>query len=219
MTFATRVIEFYENFAAPPGLPNDVSLINPYRNDSRKEAIDSYYSKYFDDGNVRHHILGINPSRMNKTATGVHYTDGYALENYCKIDNEFSKARELTSDFFYRVISAAGGPENFFSRVFPWAMMPVTVNSKGNYANYYASDIVEDLSKLVESNVQWTAKLPSTGRLVILGSGENEKFFQKLPGAPFGYNDVRVLPHPRWIMQYNRTKMDNYIELYISALN
>ena len=218
MTFVTRVIEFYENFAVPPGLPSDLSLTNPYQDDNRRAAINSYYSKYFDDDKFRHHILGINPSRMNATATGIHYTDGFALQNYCDIGNSFSKSRELTSDFFYRVVIAVGGPEKFFGRVFPWAMMPVTVTKKGNYANYYANDVVEDLSKLVENNVHWTSKLPSTGRLVILGSGENKKFFQKLSGAPFGYNEVRVLPHPRWIMQYNHSKLNIYVDEYIDAL-
>lgn len=218
MSIRQKVIEFYQNFAPPAELPADVELINPYDGADRRAAIEAFYAKFFDDGDVRVHILGINPSRMHPTATGVNYTDGYALNEYCGIENSFAQNRELTSDFFYRVVQAMGGATPFFGRVFPWAMMPVTVTKKGNYANYYGNDVVEDLKGLVEDNVRWTSRLPSTGRLVILGSGENQKFFDNMQGSPFGYNDVRVVPHPRWVLQYNRSKVDQYIEQYVDAL-
>jgi hypothetical protein len=218
VTFRNRVTEFYQTFSAPTSLSADIELINPYEDSSRRRAIEEYYAKFFNDENVRVHILGINPSRMHPTATGVNYTDGYALENFCGIENSFSKSRELTSDFFYQVVDAIGGAEEFFGRIFPWAMMPVTVTKKGNYANYYGNDVVEDLKDLVRENVKWTSQLPSTGRLVILGSGENQKFFENLPGSPFGYNDVRVVPHPRWVLQYNRANVDKFIGQYVDAL-
>lgn len=219
VTIRKSVIKFYRSFTPPPGLSSDVELINPYDNEERREAIEQYYAKYFDDEDARIHILGINPSRMHPTATGVNYTDGFALAEYCGIENNFSKNRELTSDFFYRVINVMGGASEFFGRVFPWAMMPVTVTKKGNYANYYSNDVVEDLKHLVEENVKWTSRLPSSGRLVILGTGENQKFFESMRGSPFGYNDVRVVPHPRWIMQYNRGKVGKFIEQYQDALS
>lgn len=218
MSIRNEVINFYKNFAPPPHLPADLELVNPYEHAERSEAIEAFYAKFFDDNNVRVHILGINPSRMNQTATGVNYTDGFALEEYCGIHNNFSKNRELTSNFFYKVVQAMGGASDFFARVFPWAMMPVTVTKKSNYANYYGNDVVEDLKDLVEENVRWTSKLPSTGKLVILGSGENHKFFEEMQGSPFGYNEVRVVPHPRWVMQYNSSKLDHYIDQYVDAL-
>lgn len=219
MSIRNEVIDFYQKFVGPSKLPTDLELINPYADEDRRNAIHSFYDKYYDDSKVRVHVLGINPSRMHKTATGINYTDGFALSEYCGIDNSFSKTRELTADFFYRVVNAMGGPSEFFARIFPWAMMPVCVTKQGDYANYYEESVVEHLRDLVEENVRWTSKLPSTGKLVILGTGENHKFFEGMPGSPFGYNEVRVVPHPRWVMQYNRSKLDDYIDQYIEALS
>lgn len=219
MTIAAKVLGFYQGFEQPAGLPDNVSLENPYDNAQRHASIDAFYNKYFNDMNPRIHILGINPSRLTTTATGVNYTDGFALQEYCDLPNDFSKTRELTADFFYRVVLAMGGTDDFYSTIFPWAMMPVTVTKKGNYANYYSNDIVEDMKSLVVENIKWTSELPRTGRVVILGTGENQKVFNSLPGSPFGYNDVRVLPHPRWIMQYNRDKVDKFVADYVDALS
>jgi len=219
MDFGAKVVQFYRDFRPPENLPDGIELANPYEHPARRGAIEQFYAKFFSDEFARIHILGINPSRLNTTATGVNYTDGYALKNYCEIDNDFSQSRELTADFFYRVVDAMGGASTFYRRVFPWAMMPVTVTKEGNYANYYSNDILEDMKSLVSDNIRWLTSLPANGKLVILGAGENQKVFNGLPGSPFGYNEVVTLPHPRWIMQYNRNKIDAYIEDYVNALS
>lgn len=218
MLFRDQVIDFYSNFQNPRNLPEGVVIHNPFDDAGRRAAIQSFYDKFFADDRVRIHILGINPSKITSTSTGVNYTDGFALANYCGIDNEFSKGRELTSDFFYQVVQAMGGAKEFYSRVFGWAMMPLSVTNKGSYANYYDLKIHEILEEIVKQNIKWTSNLPSNGRAVILGTGENTKKFQELEGSPFGYNEVKYLPHPRWILQYNRSKVDKYIEMYVNAL-
>jgi hypothetical protein len=219
MLFKDHVIEFYKNFEKPDGLPKNVVIHNPFEDAARREAIEAFYEKFFADTQVRVHILGINPSKLTSTSTGVNYTDGFALASYCGIDNQFSKSRELTSDFFYRVVQAMGGAGQFYERIFAWAMMPLSITNNGNYTNYY--DLIENIGveEIVRKNISWISKLPSTGKAVILGSGENMKYFQSLEGSPFGYNEVIYLPHPRWILQYNRKNIDKYLKMYIDALS
>ena len=107
--------------------------------------------------------------------------------------------------------------EEFYSRVLPWAALPVAVTSEGSYANYYQIDRKE-IVDLVMMNITWLSKLPRVGKLVVLGVGENKQYLENLDGYPFGYNEVIYLPHPRWIMQYNRKKLDQYIAAYGAAL-
>lgn len=219
MPVSDYVIDFYKTFSSPNGLPANVVVHNPFSDPQRRAAIETFYSTFYSDNKPRIHVLGINPSKFHATSTGIHYTDGFALENYCGIKNDFSKSRELTSEFIYRVIEELGGAKDAFSNVFLWAMMPVSVTEDGKYVNYYESSSVDLLSSVVRSNVEWLSKVPSTGRVVILGIGENAKFFDHLEGKPLVYDTVRYLPHPRWIMQYNRKKIEYYIEQYIDAMS
>lgn len=217
MNFCKEVIEFYQKFENGV-LPEGVVIHNPISTMERRIAIDAFYEKYFDDEKSRVHVIGINPSKINNTSTGVNYTDGFALLNYCGINNDFSKSRELTADFFYKVVMAAGGSEIFYKEVFPWALMPLSITKDGSYINYYDCSVQEALKDIVEENMRWVSKLPSRGRLVVLGKGENLKSFKNLSGTPFGYNTVLSLPHPRWIMQYNRDKVDQYIDIYLESI-
>lgn len=219
MTYFEDVVDFYENFEIPAGLPDGVAIHNPFHDAQRRDAIERFYEKFFSDGNARIHLLGINPSKINQTSTGINYTDGFALEEFCGLQNGFSRGRELTSDFFYRVVLAMGGAEEFYARIFAWAMMPLSVTSSGGYVNYYDEDLEGALSDVVRQNVKWTSERPSTGRALIVGTGENKKVFENLDGTPFGYNDVKYLPHPRWIMQYNRNSVDKYVGQYVDALS
>lgn len=219
MTYSKDVVDFYKNFQTSGRLPDGVVIHNPFDNAERRNAIERFYERFFADDNARIHVLGINPSKLNQTSTGVNYTDGFALEEFCGLQNGFSKGRELTSDFFYRVVLAMGGAEEFYARVFAWAMMPLSVTSSGGYVNYYDEDVEGALDEIVRQNVKWTSERPSTGRALIVGTGENKKSFEKLEGAPFGYNDVKYLPHPRWIMQYNRDSVDKYVGQYVDALS
>lgn len=200
MTLRDQIIEFYSNFRTTDVFSPGVQLHNPFDAPNRRSAIEQFCRSFYDDTSPRVHLLGINPSRLTNSSTGVNYTDGFALQEYCGIPNDFSKSRELTSSFFYRVVESFGGAATFYNRVFAWAAMPVAITNGETYANYYDVDD-EIVKEIVVDNLNWMLKLPSVGKLVILGSGENKKYLESLPGFPFGYNDVICLPHPRWIMQ------------------
>lgn len=219
MTIGEEVVKFYENFGLQSTLPEGVEVHNPFDDPKKRSAIIEFCQKYYADSNGRTHILGINPSRMTATTTGVNYTDGYALKYYCGIDNEFSASRELTSDFFYRVVEKMGGADTFYKTTFAWAIMPLSVTKEGGYENYYEESLLMYLLDIILSNMAWLqTSIPSTGKAVVLGTGENKKSFGQLAGHPFGYDQVEYLPHPRWVMQYNRAKLDHYTDLYVKAL-
>jgi len=220
MTISKEVIALYDKPPFPTVVGNHVQIHNPFDDPAKKDAIYAFCEKFYNDDKPRLHLLGINPSRLTDTSSGVNYTDGFALDNLCGIDNEFSKTRELTSKFFYMVVEKMGGAALFYANIFAWALMPLSVTKDNSYKNYYENDVIEQLRAIVLANVNWLNKnVPATGVAVILGTGENKNSFQKLVGYPFGYKKITYLPHPRWVMQYNSAKLDYYINMYVDALS
>lgn len=219
MTVSNEIIEFYKNFRPPNSLPAEIEIHNPFGDPKRKHLIEEFCQKYYNDNIPRTHLIGINPSRLAKTSTGINYTDGYALKNYCGIENDFSESRELTSRFFYMVVEKFGGAGKFYDSTLAWAMMPLSVTKESQYKNYYERDVKEHVARIVSENVAWLSALPSNGKAVVIGIGENKRHFSELEGSPFTYGETIFLPHPRWIMQYKQDQIDKYVDEYIEALS
>lgn len=219
MNISREVVRFYESPPFSLNVGNQLTVHNPFDDANRAQAIKDFCRKFYDDSETRTHLLGINPSRLTASSTGVNYTDGFALEEHCGIANEFSKSRELTSRFFYNVVENMGGASAFYNGVFAWATMPLPVTREGSYINYYEADAVDRLMPIIVANIEWLkGKIPSNGRAVILGTGDNKKMLERLAGFPFGYDRVDYLPHPRWVMQYKSAHLDKYVEMYANAL-
>ena len=51
-----------------------------------------------------------------------------------------------------------------------------------------------------------------------LGEGTNYKIFQRLNAKHSFFKEIIPLPHPRFIMQYRRKKVDEYVKLYLQKL-
>jgi hypothetical protein len=51
-----------------------------------------------------------------------------------------------------------------------------------------------------------------------LGEGENFRYLSKLNSRFQFFGSIEALPHPRFIMQYKRKKLDDYIQIYLAKL-
>ena len=218
MTISEQVIDFYKDFQPPIGLPNHIHLHNPWDDKDRRAAITEFCNKFYNDSTPRIHLIGINPSKLVKTSTGVNYTDGYALQNRCGIGNDFDKHRELTSEFFYRMSDACGDANKLYSNIFAWALMPFAITSDGLYKNHYDAEVASSVDTIIRANLDWLSRIPSTGRAVVLGKGKNAAKFDALVGTSGMYREIIILPHPRWILQYQRKDVDKFIDQYLNAL-
>lgn len=58
-------------------------------------------------------MLGINPGRLGAGSTGICFTDTKRCEADLGFPVEGMRTHEPSSDFFYRVVRAAGGAEAF----------------------------------------------------------------------------------------------------------
>jgi len=54
--------------------------------------------------------------------------------------------------------------------------------------------------------------------LIVVGAGKNVKFIESLNNEVGFFKKVISLDHPRFIMQYRRKKLDEYIDHYLEML-
>ncbi|HYG17288.1 MAG TPA: uracil-DNA glycosylase family protein [Ohtaekwangia sp.] len=220
MTFAEKVIRFYQSLDLSVPLPEGVLAMNPFQDEVAMTLCDSFYKKFFNDHLQRTMIIGINPGRHGGGITGVPFTDPVKLEQL-GIPNPLKKKTELSADFIYRMIEHFGGAERFYARSFVSAMSPLGFTKDGKNLNYY--DIKELLAAVEPFMIRCIKTQLDFGisREVCfcLGEGKNFSYLVKLNGRFGFFKDIIPLAHPRFIMQYRRKYLDVYVEGYIRNLN
>ncbi len=213
-TFGLRVMAYYDNLERFRWVTPEVAILSPIADDERRRAMAAFCHEFYSDNQNRVFWLGINPSRVRRTSTGVPYTDGFALQEICGIPNGFNKSRELTSDFFYRFVNAYGGPEAFYRRHYAGAAFPLSILRKEKYCNYYDRNLPDEISKSIPGMVARQAEIGHAGVLVIVGSGQNAKILKRINDKLGIFSDVLVVEHPRYVMQYKSAELERYLEKF-----
>ncbi|MBY5957259.1 DUF4918 family protein [Membranicola marinus] len=219
-TFGEQVIEFHQNLKVPDHLPVGVEWINNLDQEETQRCITEFFSRYFSDHRKRLFLFGINPGRFGAGLTGVGFTDPVYLEERCGISNLFDKRHELSSHFIYRVIDAYGSVERFYKHHFITSLLPLGLLKDGKNYNYY--DDPQTLSALEPFVIESINKQIEFGtledRAICIGKGTNYRYFTKLNKQQGWFSKITPVPHPRWVMQYNRKDIDLYVEKYLSVL-
>jgi len=206
---------FYEGLYAPHNLPYGVEAVHPYKQADVRDNIKVFLNKFFCDTQKRIFVLGINPGRFGSGITGVPFTDPIALEKFCGIDNAFVKKRELSSELMYTFINEWGGSRVFYSNFFLSAVSPIGFIRDGVNYNYYDDkDMLEITKPFIVSTLQQQRSFGARDTAILLGIGKNQKKFTEL-NREFGFfNHVFAIEHPRFIMQYQRKNLKEYIKKY-----
>jgi hypothetical protein len=214
------ITEFYKSLHLNIKLPTGVEVMNPYRDKTTIKLVELFYQKFYSDNNSRTLILGINPGRFGGGLTGIPFTDPIKLEQHCGIRTELPKKAELSADFIYSMINAYGGPQKFYSRYFISAVCPLGFTKAGKNLNYYDD---KNLQNAVEGFIMQTLNTQlnfgiNKEKCFCLGEGKNFEFLRKLNQRHSFFKQVIPLPHPRFIMQYRRKRLNEFVELYIRQL-
>jgi len=220
MPLAKKILSFFKQLKIEVGLPKGVEVLNPYGDKYTFQLCEQFYSKYYNDEYKRHLIIGINPGRLGGGLTGIPFTDPHKLETFCSIPNNLKKKSELSADFIYSVITAIGGPEKFYSRFYFSSVSPLGFTMDGKNLNYY--DITKLQSALRPFIINCLSQQLGFGMnqdvCFVLGEGKNYSFMKVLNDEFQFFKKLVPLPHPRFIMQYKRKKLEEYKELYVQAL-
>ncbi len=220
MTFAERVTDYFLHLSHPVNLPKGISLIDPYTNTEVKRCVTLFYEKYFSDNNKRTFIFGINPGRFGAGVTGVGFTDPVALRTFCSIENSLGSKRELSSEFIYAIIEKYGGCEKFYSRFFITALSPLGFLKEGKNYNYYDNSVLQNaVEPYIISSITQQIKLGAEREFAICLGKKNADYFSALNETHHFFKKIITLEHPRWIMQYRRKKVNQYIKKYIETFS
>ena len=213
-------MEYFE--AIEPGweLPDGVELLFPYDNPETMAAMRLFYSRYYSDARPRIFVFGINPGRFGAGITGVPFTDPIRLAEDCGIENAFQKKAELSSQFVYEVVHAYGGPEAFYRDIYITSVCPLGFTKDGKNYNYYDDRRLEKAVEpyIIDNIVRQKAIGALEETAVCLGEGQNYKYFTKINDEHGFFKTIVPLPHPRWVMQYRRRRMEEFKERYLIAL-
>jgi hypothetical protein len=219
-TQSEAILHFYRNLRPRFDMGEGISIMNPYKVEATFQLASRFYEKFYADSLPRTYIFGINPGRFGAGVTGVPFTDPIRMVEKCGIPNDWKKQAELSSQFVYDMIDGYGGVRAFYERFYITAVFPLGFVRQGKNLNYY------DDKELIKASTPFIlqcirrqmATIPTGSVCFCLGEGENYKRFSQINDQHGFFKEIIPLPHPRWVMQYRRKKVKDYVELYIQKL-
>ncbi len=216
--FSDSVIAFYRSLKTDFRLPRGFSVMNPYASHETLALTELFYRKYFNDKGRRYFIFGINPGRHGGGITGIPFTDPFNLRTICDIENELPAKKELSSTFIYRMIGEYGGVAEFYQRFFLTAVCPLGFTYENKNANYYDDKtLMKTVEPFIKTTIQQQYDMGCFETCFCLGQGKNLEALIKVNSELNLFKQIIPLAHPRWIMQYQLKKADQYIKDYIDA--
>ena len=213
-------MRFLAELDFPKKLPNNVEILNPFLVQETYALTKSFYEKYYSDDAPRLFLIGINPGRFGAGITGVPFTDPIRLQSECGIENGLAKRQELSSVFVYEVIKAFGGVDAFYSKVFFTSVSPLGFVRDGINVNYYDFPELRDfLEPYMVKSLRQQIKFGANKIAFSMGKGKNIQYLKYLNEKYELFDDIRPLPHPRWVMQYRLKGKQEFIDQYCSEIS
>ncbi len=230
LTFAERVLQFYDNLACELlELPIGFKLINPFTGDNMKQVkrvTTAFYQKYYNDNHQRRLIIGSSPSRRGSAVIGVPFEDAEHLQKETGIFIDDFYINKSSTGFLFDVMKEYGGCTKFYADFYMSFVCPlgiVKTNLKGNEVNcnYYEDERLQEiLYPFIVKSIQSQINLGiDTSVCYCIGSGKNYTFLLKLNEEYHFFEKIIPLEHPRFIMQYNSNRKEEFIEKYLYLLS
>ena len=219
MPFADRLLTFLTTFPAPTDLPVGVAAANPYIVDPSRALLTAFAQKFYADNRPRVAVLGINPGRFGGGTTGIAFTDPVALADHCGIPSALPRRREMSSEFVYQFIGALGGPAAFYEHFYLGSVYPQVLLKEGLNHNYYDSPaLLRTLWPQLLDSLQQQAAIGFRSDVVVSLGRRNAQFLRRLNQEAKLFDDIIELDHPRFIMQYKRRALAEYVAQYVAVL-
>ena len=220
-TWADFLFYYYTSLRYPEKLPNNIQWLFPQAEVSVQDIIKKFYKKFYNDQEQRTLCLGINPGRFGAGVTGVNFTAPKQLLQNCGIEHNLRSQSEISAEFIYAVIEQYGGPELFYKNFFIGSVCPLGFVQHDKNINYYDD---KDLLKTVEPFIIESIRQLADYRVnheycVCIGGEKNFRYLSNLNEKYNWFNKVIPLPHPRFIMQYKRKSLREYIDQYLQVLS
>lgn len=221
MSIQNILSDLYLKLEIPKNLPAGVEILNPYETPETQNLVNRFFTKFYSDDNPRIMLIGINPGRFGGGVTGIGFTDPIHLKEKCGVDNTLEKKHELSSLFMYKMIDAFGGVGEFFNRYLFSSVSPLGFVKDGKNLNYYdIPALKKKLEPFMVDSLKKQIEIGGTREIAFsIGMGENVKYIQYLNDKHQLFSEIKALPHPRWIMQYRRKRVDEFMKEYLEELH
>ena len=142
------------------------------------------------------------------------------MKTVCHIESNFPPKPELSSQFIYDYFFDQYPMNEFYQKFFIGAVCPLGLESNGRNMNYYDNKILLNqlLENFIPDNLDKQIDLGCSKKVVIcLGEGTNYSILEKLNQKYQFFEKIIKVSHPRYIMQYKRKSINDYIQQYIEA--
>lgn len=230
ITFAEKILQFNETISKERfELPDGYKIINPFNGENEvavKKLTTEFYHKFYEDNHIRRIIFGSTPSRSASAITGIPFEDYRYLQQEIGSSIKGVRINRSSSDFLMEVISAYGGRGQFYKNFYmnfvcPVGIIKISSTGRETNCNYYEDKRIQ---KAMYSFIIHTIKSQLTFGIdttvcFCIGSGENYKFLSTINSIYKFFDTIIPLEHPRFIMQYNAKRKDEFLEKYIRLLS
>ena len=229
-TVADRILQFNEGLAGTTlELPPGFRVVNPFSGPQKervREVTNAFYRRYYDDDRPRRLVLGSSPARRGTAVTGVPFEDAKLLESDTGVDvgDGYAVSRS-SAGFLHDVIARYGGRTQFYADFVMSFVCPlglVKTNPKGREVNcnyYEGKKLVESLQAFLVNTLERQLEFGTdTSVCYCIGSSGNFAFLSALNDGKGYFKKIVPLEHPRFIMQYNSGRREEFAEKYLSAL-
>lgn len=217
--FADRLLRFLTGFPLPPPLPENVQAFSPYQEPTPLGLFTQFARQYYTGSQPRVAVLGINPGRLGNGRTGVAFTDPIALSAW-GIANDLPRRREPSSEFMQAVVAAMGGPAAFYGQFMLGSLYPLVLLRDGLNYNFYDSPAVTAaLWPTIQQGMQQLAEEVGLARHAAVCLGRrNGQYFTRLNEELGLFEQLHILDHPRYLMQYKRRHLAENVAHYVETL-
>ncbi|UOQ77412.1 DUF4918 family protein [Hymenobacter sp. 5516J-16] len=219
MSFSDRLLHFLTEFPSPPPLPDGVTAFSPYQEPTPRALFTQFAQQYYTGDQPRIALLGINPGRLGNGRTGVAFTDPVALAAW-GIANELPRRREPSSEFIQAVVEAMDGPAAFYQHFFLGSLYPlVLLRNELNYNFYDSPAVTAALWPGIQHGLQQQVHEVGLARHAAICLGRrNGLYFNRLNEELQLFDQIHVLDHPRYLMQYKRKHLAENVARYVQVL-
>lgn len=219
MSFADRLTRFLTEFPLPPPLPENVQAYSPYHEPTPRALFTEFARRYYQGEQPRVALLGINPGRLGNGRTGVAFTDPVALAAW-GIENDLPRRREPSSEFVQAVVQAMGGPQKFYQHFFLGSLYPLVLLREGLNYNFYDSPAVTAAlwPSIQEAVRRQTTEVGLARHAAICLGRRNGQYFTRLNQELQLFDQLHILDHPRFLMQYKRRALAENVARYVEVL-
>jgi hypothetical protein len=217
-TWSENLFHFYTSLTPPERLPKEIQWLTPQNEVAVRKIMKQFFDKYYMDNQKRKLLLGINPGRFGAGMTGINFTAPKQLLENCGIKHSF-KGSELSAEFVYKMIDAYGGPGVFYKNFFVGSVCPLGFIQRGKNLNYYDDKkLLNVIEPFILSSITRLLSFNADRDLCICIGGKNFSYLSTLNEKHKWFKHIITVPHPRFIMQYKRKSLENYVTLYLEAL-